>query len=343
MNLTTTYLGFSLRSPLVVSASPLSASIDNIKQMADMGASAVVLFSFFEEQVQAEQQKLNAHTFQPLATPAEIQGLFGASHRFRADLDGYLSHIRKAKESVSIPIIASLNCTSPGTWMDFAQRIEEAGADALELNIFSIPTDIDATAAQIEDRYIRLVKMVKGKVNIPVAVKLSPFFTNLAHFARNLDQAGAGALVLFNRFYEPDLDPRTLQIQPSVVLSTSQDLRLPMHWIALLHKRIRADLAATGGIHTAEDVVKLLMVGAKVTMLASVLFQNGISYLRILEQNLVAWMEQNNYESVSALHGLVSRFNSRNPSAFERAQYIRAIGSLPSINSNSQEESASGG
>ena len=331
MNLNTTYLNIPLRSPLVVSASPLSESIDNIKRMEDSGAAAIVLYSLFEEQVRTEQQIRKYLEGHPRATPSDVVSLFPSQERFPALLEEYLIHILKAQESVEIPIIASLNCTSLGSWTDFAAKIEEAGADALELNIYFIPTDMDMKAEQVEDMYIRILKVVKGAVKIPVAVKLSPFITNMANMARRLDDTGADALVLFNRFYQPDFDPKTLKIQSNVLLSTPQDMRLPLHWIAILYKYLHADLAATGGIHTAEDVVKMLMVGAKVTMITSALLQEGIEYLRVLENNLIDWLDQNDHSSVAALQGIVSQFHSKDVSAFERTEYVQAITSYKSI------------
>jgi dihydroorotate dehydrogenase (fumarate) len=328
MNLSTTYLGMSLHSPLVVSASPLSEDVRNVKRMEDAGAGAIVLFSLFEEQVRTDWQVLSFFRPHPLGGRHEIPV---SSEQFHTDLDGYLTHIRTCKEAVDIPIIASLNCTSLGTWIEFAHQIEQAGADALELHIHFIPTDMDSTSEQIEDLYCRILKAVKSVVGIPVAVKVSPFFTNMMRMARRLDSAGANALVLFNRFFQPDFDPQTLQVQSTLQLSTSADSRLPLHWIAILHRRIKGDLAATSGIHTAEDVVKMLMVGAKVTMLASALLREGIEQLRTIEQALCEWMDKNSYTSISELQGLVSQFNSRDPSAFERVEYLRTITSFKPV------------
>jgi dihydroorotate dehydrogenase (fumarate) len=328
MNLNTTYLSLTLRSPLVVSASPLSQNIDNIKRMEDAGAGAIVLYSLFEEQVRMEQQLLKYYREHPKATPADAQALFPSQQQFRSGLEDYLAHIQKAKNTVEIPIIASLNCSSlDGNWTDFAHKIEEAGADALELNIYHIATDMDQSAQQIEDMYLTILKIVRAAVKIPVAVKLTPFFTNVASMARRLDQAGANALVFFNRFYQPDFDPKTLTMQSEIPLGTPQDSRLPLHWIAILYGYVRADLAATGGIYTAEDVVKMLMAGAKVTMLASVLLKEGIDHLRTLEQRLREWLDQNDYVSVSGLQGILRQFHSQNASAFERTEYLRAIAS----------------
>ncbi len=313
MNLNTSYLGMNLHSPLVVSACPLSDTLDNIKHMEDAGAAAIVLFSLFEEQLRTEHQNLaSAHSIED-------------SPHFHATLEGYLAHIRACKEAVAIPIIASLNCTSLGSWTEFARQIESAGADALELHIYFMPSDMDMTSEQIETMYIQILRAVRSEITIPVSVKLSPYFTNMLGMARRLDLAGTSGLVLFNRFYQPDLDPRSLRVHSNLQLSTSYDLRLPLHWTAILRRHIKADLAASGGIHTAEDVVKMLMVGAKVTMLASVLLEKGIDYLSSLEQHLCEWLEQNDYTAIRELQGIVSQFNSKDPGVFERAEYLRAL------------------
>jgi dihydroorotate dehydrogenase (fumarate) len=329
--LNTTYLGMNLHSPLLVSASPLSQNIDNVRQMEDAGAGAIVLFSLFEEQVRGDKQPKGLSNQHPgiLRSSREIPL---ASENFHIDLDGYLAHIEECKRAVGIPIIASLNCTSLGTWTEFAQEIEKAGADALELHIHFIPTDVDMTSEQIEEMYERILTSVKKAVpTIPVAVKLSPFFTNVMGMARRLDRAGANGLVLFNRFYQPDFDPKTLRFLSRVRLSTSEDSRLPLHWIGLLHRHVRADLGATSGIHTADDVVKMLMVGAKVTMLASVLLIEGINYLQTMGHNLRDWLDKNDYTSIVELQGIASQFNSRDPSLFERVEYLRAISSFKAL------------
>jgi dihydroorotate dehydrogenase (fumarate) len=325
MNLDTQYLGLPLHSPLVVSASPLSQSLDNLRRMEDAGAGAVVLYSLFEEQIRVEQQILRYYREHPTATPADALALFPAQKQFPAHLDDYLDYVAAAKDAVSIPVIASLNCKSLGNWTDFAQRIEQAGADALELNVYPIPTNMDQTAEQIEAMVLTILKIVKTTVQIPVAVKLSPYFTNPASMARRLDFAGADALVLFNRFYQPDFDPVTLELKSDIALGNPSDLRLPLHWIAILYGCVKPDLAATGGIYTAEDVVKLLMVGAKVTMLASVLLKEGVDYLRTLERDLRAWMARNDYDSSDSLRGVLRQFHSRDTGAFERSEYIRAV------------------
>jgi dihydroorotate dehydrogenase (fumarate) len=325
MNLDTKYLHLTLRSPLVVSALPLSQDIDNIKQMEDAGAGAVVLYSLLEEQLRLEQRLFDYYKVHPTATQADALALFPTQKQFHTGLKDYLNHIKKCKEAVAIPIIASLNCESLGNWADVAQSIEAAGADALELNIYHIPTNLDQPAEHIESMYLTILKMVKSAIKIPVAVKISPYFTNVAGMTRRLDYAGADGLVLFNRFYQPDFDPINLTVKSDIPLGNPSDLRLPLHWIAILYGYVKPDLAATGGIFTTEDIVKMLMVGAKVTMLASVLLIKGIDYLRILERDLRQWLDQNDYTSVTGLQGIMRQFHSKDASAFERTEYVRAI------------------
>ncbi|PMB00042.1 dihydroorotate dehydrogenase [Fischerella thermalis CCMEE 5268] len=325
MDITTTYMGLNLRSPLVASASPLSENIDNIKQMEDAGAGAVVMHSLFEEQLRLERYELHHHLTQGTESYPESLTYFPEPASFRVGPEEYLEHIRKIKESVSIPIFASLNGSSMGGWTSYAKQIQQAGADALELNIYYVPTDLDLTARQIEQTYIDILKAVKTAVTIPVAVKLSPFFTNMGNMAKLLDEAGADAFVLFNRFYQPDINLKTLEVEPNVLLSTAQAMRLPLRWIAILYGRINASLAATSGIHKGEDVVKMLMAGANITMLCSVLLQHGIAHIRIIEQQLREWMKEHEYESVQLMQGSMSQKHCPNPSEFERAQYMRAI------------------
>ncbi len=325
MELTTTYMGMTLRTPLVPSASPLSEDIDGIRRMEDAGAVAVVLYSLFEEQIAAQRHDLHHHLTQGTESYAEALTYFPEPPVFNLGPEGYLEHIRRAKSAVGVPIIASLNGASIGGWTDYAQQIEQAGADGLELNVYYIPTDMALTGAAVETTYLDILHAVKAVVSIPVAVKLSPFFSNMAHMACCLDQAGADALVLFNRFYQPDIDLETLEVGPHVLLSTPQDLRLPMRWIAILYHRLQAHLAATSGIHTAVDVIKMLMAGAQVTMMCSALLQHGIDYLRIVERELCEWMERYEYTSVVQMQGSMSQEHCADPSAFERAQYMRAL------------------
>ena len=325
MNLTTKYLGLNLRTPLVPSASPLSEDMDNLKRMEDAGASAIVFHSMFEEQIRHETQTLHHHLTHGTESYPEALSYFPEPDEFQFAPNRYLLNIVKAKQALGIPIIASLNGSTFGGWTTFAQSIERAGADALELNIYSIPTNPEVTAEEIEMSYLTIVASVKAQVKIPVAVKLSPFFTNFAHFARRLDQQGVDGLVLFNRFYQPDIDLEALEVTPNLNLSAPGEIRLPMRWIAMLHGRIRASLAATSGIHRGTDALKMLMAGADVTMLCSVLLRHGIEHLTVIEREMREWMEAHEYDSVEQLKGSMSQKNCHDPSAFERAQYMRAI------------------
>ena len=329
MDLTTTYLGLKLRTPLVASASPLSREIDNLKRMEDAGASAVVLHSLFEEQLRHDRLELHQNLEQGTFSSPEALTYFPEPTKFDLGPYEYLEHIARAKEAVRIPIIASLNGSSPGGWTEYARQIQRVGADALELNIYHIPTEIDLTGAEIEQTYIDVLKAVKSEVTIPVAVKLSPFFTNFANMARRLDKAGASGLVLFNRFYQPDIELETLEVRPNILLSTPMAMRLPLRWIAILYDHIAASLAATSGIHRATDALKMLMAGADVTMLCSVLIRHGIEQFGVIEKEMVEWMEAHEYESVQQLCGSMSQRNCPDPSAFERAQYTKAISRYP--------------
>lgn len=329
MDLSTTYLGLKLRTPLVVSASPLSEEIDSIKQLEDAGASAVVLYSLFEEQLLQDSAELAQNLENGTFSTPEALTYFPEQEGFRLGPEEYLKHIAHAKEAVDLPIIASLNGSSVGGWTSYAKAIQNAGADALELNIYYIPTDMDMTSAQVEHSYLDILKSVRSAVHIPVAVKLSPFFTNFANMAKRLDLAGANGLVLFNRFYQPDIDLDSLEIKPNILLSTPMAMRVPLRWIALLHGKLRASLAATSGIHRATDVLKMLMAGADATMLCSALIRHGPRQIGVIERDLLAWMEEHEYSSVSQLKGSMSQRNCAEPSAFERAQYMRAISRFP--------------
>jgi dihydroorotate dehydrogenase (fumarate) len=325
MNLSTKYLGLDLRTPLVPSASPLTEDLDNLKKMEDAGAAAVVFHSLFEEQIRHDRDEMLTHLQEGTESYAEALTYFPEPAEFSAGPEQYLSRINKASETLQIPVIASLNGSSLGSWTNYAKLIQEAGADALELNIYWIPTNLHLSGAAVEKTYLDIVKAVKAEVTIPVAVKLGPFFTNFANMALQLEEAGADGLVLFNRFYQPDIDVESLEIKPNLLLSTPMAMRLPLRWIALLHGRLKASLAATGGIHRPTDVVKMLMAGADVTMVCSALLRHGISYLSVLEWDLRCWLEQHEYESVAQLKGCVSQKNCADPSSFERAHYMRAL------------------
>lgn len=326
MDITTQYLGLNLKSPLVVgSCAPLTEDLDNLKKMEDSGAAAIVLHSFFEEQLRQERLEMHHYLTQGTNSFAEALTYFPEPQVFHVGSDEYLSHIRSAKESLDIPIIGSLNGSTLGGWLDYSQQIEEAGADALELNIYYVPTDMDVPGSEVEKNYIDIVKAVKTGVNIPVAVKVAPFFSNMAYMAKRLSENGADGLVLFNRFYQPDFDLETLEVYPHILLSTPQSMRLPLHWLAILYGRIDCDLAATSGILHTVDLVKVLMAGAKITQLVSALLRHGIGHIQTLEDSLVHWMEEHEYESVQQMQGSMSQLNCPDPTAFERVQYVKAL------------------
>lgn len=329
MDLSTNYLGLKLRTPLVVSASPLSESVDTVKQMEDHGAAAVVLYSLFEEQLRQDSLELAHNLEHGTFSNPEALTYFPEPEQFHLGPEGYLQHIARVKEAVKIPIIASLNGSSAGGWTKYAKAIQQAGADALELNIYYIPTDLELTSSEVEQNYLDILEAVKSTVKIPVAVKLSPFFTNFANMAKRLDDAGANGLVLFNRFYQPDIDLDSLEIKPNILLSTPMAMRVPLRWIALLFGKLEASLAATSGIHRASDVLKMLMAGADVTMLCSALLRHGVRQIGVVERDLVAWMEEHEYTSVSQLKGSLSQQKCPEPTAFERAQYMKAITQFP--------------
>ena len=329
MDLRTYYLGLELKSPLVASASPLAEELSHLREMEDAGAAAVVLPSLFEEQIIRDQLELHHHLTYGTDSFAEALDYFPMSEEFHVGPNLYLEHIRQAKAALDIPVIASLNGRSIGGWTGFARQMEEAGADAIELNIYRIAGDIDTPGQVIEDETIEIVKAVRNAVSVPVAVKISPFYSSVANVSYKLVQAGANGLVLFNRFYQPDIDLEALEVRPNVLLSTPQALRLPLRWIALLHGRVPADLAATGGIHTGTDAIKMLLVGASVTMMASALFKQGIGHFKTVEAEIRQWMEENEYESVRQMQGSLSQLNSPDPASFERAQYLRAVSRIP--------------
>jgi dihydroorotate dehydrogenase (fumarate) len=325
MDLSTSYLGMTLRTPLVPSASPLTEDFDNVRRLEDGGAGAIVLHSLFEEQITHQRYELHHHLTHGTESFAEALTYFPDPSTFRTGPEEYLDLIRKSHDAVEIPVIASLNGTAPGSWTRYATEIERAGADALELNIYSVPTDPHMPGSEIEDECLEIVMAVRAAVRIPIAVKLSPYYSNMAHVASCLDGAGANALVLFNRFYQPDIDLEELEVRPNVILSTPHAMRLPLRWIAILYGRVKADLAATSGIHTARDVLKMVMAGASVTMMCSAILQNGIGHIRKLESEIRAWMEEHEYESIGQMRGSMSQLKCPDETAFERAQYMRTL------------------
>lgn len=290
MDLSTTYCGLALKNPIVPSAGPLSHTLDGMKRLEDNGAAAIVMYSLFEEQIAHEMMELDHYLSYGTESFAEALTYFPESKDYNLGPEEYVELLHKAKTALGIPVIGSLNGVSTGGWVKFAKKIEEAGADALELNVYYIPTDQKLTGADVEDRYLEILHAVKSTVKIPVAMKLSPFFSSMANMAARLDSAGADGLVLFNRFYQPDINLETLEVTPNVNLSTSHALRLPLRWIAILHGRVKASLAATSGIHTAEDVLKMLMAGADVTMMCSSLLRHGPEHIREVLSGLDQWM-----------------------------------------------------
>ena len=325
MDLSTTYLGLKLRSPLMPSACPLTRELDEIKRAEDAGAGAIVLPSVFEEQLRRESEELDAMMVQGAESFAEALSYFPQVGEFRLGPDDYLEHIQKAKVATRLPVIASLNGTSVGGWTEYARKIQQAGADALELNIYYIPADPDVTGTEVEQTYLDILKSVKAAVSLPVSVKLSPYFSNMANMAKRLDTAGANGLVLFNRFYQPDIDLENLEVEHSILLSTPQARRLPLRWVAILFGKIQGSLGATSGIHTAFDALKMVMAGADVTMLCSVLLRKGMSHIAVIEQEMKHWMEEHEYESLAQMKGSMSQSKCPDPTAFERAQYMRLI------------------
>lgn len=330
MDLTTTYLGLTLKNPLVPSASPLARDLSKLRQMEDAGAAAVVLHSLFEEEIDAESDTLDRYLTQGTDSYAEALSYFPEAPLYESvSPDAYLGYLRQVKQTLGIPVIASLNGISAGGWTRYARLMEEAGADALELNIYYLPTSLDLTGQEVEQIYLDVLREVKGTISIPVAMKLSPFFSATANMAKRLAQAGADGLVLFNRFYQPDLDLDHLAVVPNLVLSRSEEMRLPLRWIALLYGRLPLDLALTTGIHTAEDALKGVAAGAAVTMMTSALLQHGVGRLARVLTDMTRWLEEKEYESLEQLRGSLSQINCGAPAAFERANYIQVAGSYP--------------
>lgn len=327
IDLSASYLGLQLKNPLIASASPLCDSLDNIRRLEDHGIAAVVLPSLFEEQLMLESETVDADLSRGAEAFSESLSYFPDLMTYNLGPDGYLELIRQAKASVSIPVIASLNGVSPGGWIRHAREMERAGADAIELNIYSLVTDPARTAAQVEQDYCELVRSVKASVKIPVAVKLSHFFTAIPNLAVRLDAAGADALVFFNRFYQPDLDLEQLEVVPSLTLSRPSELLLRLHWVAVVFGHVRADLAVTGGVQGASEVLKSIMAGARVAMMTSALLQFGVRHLRTVRTDLLRWMEEHEYESFGQMCGSMSQRNVPDPTAYQRGNYMRVLSS----------------
>ena len=332
MSLATNYLGLVLKNPLVASSSPLSHTLDSIQRLEDAGASAVVMYSLFEEQITFDSLYVDHYLRSNADSFAESLSYFPEMDQYNVWPDEYLKLIRRAKETVDIPIIGSLNGVSMGGWTNYASLIEDAGADALELNIYYVPTSLEITGREVEDIYVDMLRQVKRAVTIPLSIKLSPFFSSVANMSKRLADHGANGLVLFNRFYQPDLDLENLEVAPRLVLSNSNELRLPLRWVAILYGRILADLAITTGIHTRDDVLKGLMAGAKVTMMASELLQNGLRRVKEILREIEQWMDEHEYESVAQMIGSMSQQHCTEPAAFERANYMKTLDSFQPIN-----------
>ncbi len=325
VDLATTYMGIRLKNPIVPSASPLSADLGKIKQMEDAGAAAVVLHSLFEEQIETEAEALAYYLERGTESFYEALTYFPPIEEYRREPDEYLEHIRQAKKAVDIPIIASLNGITPGGWVSYARHFQEAGADAVELNVYWIPTEFGLMSYDVEDMYVKILRRVKEQVSIPVAMKLSPYFSALPHVVSMLDAEGADGLALFNRFYQPDLDIEALEVRPNLVLSRSSEMRLPLRWIAILYGHVGASLALTTGIHTPEDALKAIMAGADVAHVCSLLLREGIGRISDLINGMTLWMEEHEYESLAQMKGSLSQKAVADPMAFERANYMKTL------------------
>ncbi len=325
MNLTTRYLGLTLKNPLIASASPLNGELDNIRRLEDFGAGAIVLPSIFEEQIEHEEQLIDELTTTGIDSYGEALTYFPSRTAYAADPDRYLTLIRRAVDAVEVPVIASLNGYTNRGWVDYARQIEQAGAAALELNIYFIPSDPDMSGGEVEQRYIDIVKAVKAAVRCPVAIKIGPHFSAIGHMARRLELAGADGLVLFNRFYEPDIDLTRLALVSNLELSTAREIRLQLLWIGVLAGRIKSSLAASSGVDSADEVIKYLLVGADVVMTTSSLLRHGIGHLRELLTGLETWLAARKLDSLAPIRGRMSHGNIADPAAFERANYIKML------------------
>ncbi|GJQ64349.1 MAG: dihydroorotate dehydrogenase [Melioribacteraceae bacterium] len=331
MDLKTKYMGLELKNPIVPSASPLSENVDTVKAMEDAGAAAVVCYSLFEEQINHESGELDHYLSYGTESYAEALSYFPEPDEFKLGPVEYLDHIADLKKACDIPIIGSINGISNGGWIKYAQNIEQAGADALELNVYYIPANMNVPGSELETMYVDVLTAVKKSVNIPVAIKLSPYFTSMANMAKRLDKAGADALVMFNRFYQPDFDLEKLEVGPNLVLSTSNELRLPLRWVAILYNNVKASLALTSGVHTPEDIIKVMMAGGDVAQICSELLVKGIGRITELLDGVKTWMVENEYESIDMMKGSMSQKAVQEPAAFERANYMKTLNSYKTL------------
>lgn len=325
MDISTVYMGLKLKSPIIASASPLSETLDGMRRLEDSGVGAVVMFSLFEEQIRHDDAVISHLLMQGAESQAESAGYFPAVEDYRAGPEDYLKLVEQASRSLDIPVIASLNCVSGEGWIEYAKAMEQAGAAGLELNIYSVEARLDISGSAVEQRYLDIVDWVKQTVKIPVALKLSPFFSSIGNMATRLDGCGVDALVLFNRFYQPDIDIEKLTVASTLKLSQAGEIRLPLLWIALLYGKVRASLAATRGVETSVEVVKYLLAGADAVMTASALLRHGPGYTRELLTGLRAWMENRGFEALSQMRGVMSHGQVSDPMAFERANYIQLL------------------
>lgn len=327
MRLSTPYLGLQLDNPFMAGASPLADDLGAVKRLEDAGAAAIVMYSLFEEQIFLELERAASYIDRPAESFPEALSYFPRTEdfKFRLGPDEYLEQIARIKRAVDIPVIGSLNGVTPGGWMDYAQRIEEAGADALELNVYFLSTNPDETGEDVENRTLQLLRGVKASVGIPVTVKLSPFFSSLPHFVRRLETDGADGVVLFNRFYQPDIDVEELELAPKLKLSDSSELLLRLRWLAILSGRVKLSLAVSGGVHTATDAIKAIMAGAHGVQMVSALLRNGPEHLGRVKEEVTVWMKEHDYESVDQMRGSMSLLRCPDPSAVERANYLRVL------------------
>lgn len=326
-DLRTQYMGFTLKNPLVASSSPLTESLENLLRLEDAGIAAVVLPSLFEEQLTIESVALDEDLWRGAQEFAEAVTYLPDLEKYNTNPDGYLELIRRAKSRLSVPVFASLNGSTAGGWVRYARDIEQAGADGLELNLYAIETDVHRSGQAVEDDFCELVHDLKGRVKLPIAVKMTPFFSSIPHIAHRFDRAGVDALVLFNRFYQPDFDIETQEVVPRLVLSESSELLLRLHWIAILYHHVRPTLAVTGGVHSADDVLKCMMAGASVAMMTSALLKNGPRYVHRVLQDVSRWMMENEYNAVRQMQGNMSHRAVSNPAAFERGNYMKVLSS----------------
>jgi dihydroorotate dehydrogenase (fumarate) len=327
IDLSTNYLGLKLRNPIVVSASPLTEKLENFARMEDAGAAAIVMYSLMEEQIEAESENIDNALEYGANSYAEATSYLPDMQKYHIGPDRYLELLHKGKKSVNIPVIASLNGRSPGGWVRYSEYMEQAGADALELNIFDVASDPDVSASDLETRYCNIVRAIRKNVRIPIAVKLGPYFTSCANFAKRLSDAGADGIVIFNRFYQPDFDLEEMEVTPNLVLSSPHELRLRLHWAAILYHQVETYIAITGGVHDSSDVLKCMMAGAHVTMMTSALLRYGIEHIGVVLAGIESWMDEHEYVSIRQMRGAMSMVNIENPSAFLRGNYLKTLGS----------------